>query len=55
MKEGRSTFTILRDKPTGKRTFGTPRPRWEDNIRINLKEIDFIPRSWVDSGQDRDY
>ena len=29
------------------------RRRWEDNIRMDLKEID--TRSWVDSTQDRDY
>ena len=39
MKEGRSAFKILAGKPTGKRPLGRPRRRWEDNIRINLKEI----------------
>ena len=39
MEEGRSAFKILIDKPTGKRPLGTPRRRWEDNIRMDLEEI----------------
>jgi hypothetical protein len=34
---------------------GRPRRRWEDNIRMNLKEISINMRNWVDSIQDRDY
>ena len=45
MEEGRSAFKILTDKPTGKRPLGKPRCRWEDNVRINLKEIDINARS----------
>ena len=29
--------------------------RWEDNIRMDLKEIGIDTRNWVDSAQDRDY
>ena len=32
-----------------------PRRRWEDSIRMDLKEIDINMRNWVDSAQDRDY
>ena len=39
MEEGRSVFKILRGIPTGKRPLGRPRRTWEDNIRIELKEI----------------
>ena len=39
MEEGRSTFKILTGKPTGKSPLGRPRGRWEDNIRMDLKEI----------------
>ena len=38
MKEGRRAFKILTGTPTGKRHLGGPRRRWEDNIRMNLKE-----------------
>ena len=37
MEEGRSCFNILTGKPTGKIPLGSPRRRWEDNIRMNLK------------------
>ena len=30
-----------------------PRHRWEDNIRMDLKEIGINTRNWVDSTQDR--
>ena len=26
-------------KPEGKRTFGRPRRRWEDNIKMDLQEM----------------
>ena len=32
-----------------------PRRRWEDNIRMDLKEIGINTRNWVDLAQDRDY
>ena len=50
-----SVFKILTGKPTGKRPLGRPRRRWEDNIRMDLKEIGINSRDWVDSTQDRDY
>ena len=34
---------------------GRPGRRWEDNIRMGLKEIGINMRIWVDSAQDRDY
>ena len=36
-EEGRSDFKILTANPTGKRSMGRPRRRWEDNIRMDLK------------------
>ena len=40
---GRSVFKILTGLPTGKRPVG--RPRWEDNIRVDLKEIGINTRN----------
>ena len=48
-------FKILTGKPTGKGPLGRPRRRWEENIRMDLKEIGINTRNWVDSAQDRDY
>ena len=50
MEEGKSAFNILTGKPAGR-----PRRRWEDNIRMILKEIGINMRNWVDSAQDRNY
>ena len=55
MEEGRSAFKIITGKPTEKRSLGRHRRRWEDNIRIDLKEISIGTRNWIDSAQDRDY
>ena len=37
------------------RLLGRFRRRWEDNIRMELKEIGINSRNWVDRAQDRDY
>ena len=46
-----NTFKISTRTPAGKR----PRRRWEENIRMDLKEIGINKRNWVDLAQDRDY
>ena len=39
MEEGRSAFKTFTGTPAGKRPLGRPRRRWEDNMRMDLKEI----------------
>ena len=39
MEEGKRAFNILTGKPIGRRPLQMPRRIWEDNIRMNLKEI----------------
>ena len=51
----KNAFKILTSTPTGKRLLGRPRDRWEENIRMDLKEIGINTRNWVDPVQDRDY
>ena len=55
MEEGRSALKTLTGTPAGKRPLERPRRKWEDNIKIDLKEIGINTRNWVDSAQDRDY
>ena len=55
MEESRSGFNILTGKLIGRRPLVRSRGRWEDNIRMNLKEVGFNTKKWVDSAQDRDY
>jgi len=39
MGEGRGMYRVLVVKPEGKRPFGRPRCRWEDNIKMDLQEV----------------
>ena len=43
------------EESTGKRPLRRPAGRWEDNIRIDLKEIGVNARNRIDSTQGRDY
>jgi hypothetical protein len=45
---------ILVGKPEGKRTFGRPRRRWKDNIKVDLQEVGFEGMDWINGAQDRD-
>jgi hypothetical protein len=35
----RKVYTVLSGKPEGKRPLGRPRRRWEDEIKVDLREI----------------
>jgi hypothetical protein len=37
--EGRGVYRVLVGKTVGRRPLGRPRHRWEDNIRIDLREV----------------
>jgi hypothetical protein len=39
MKEKRNVYRVLVGKAEGKRPLGRPKPRWENNIKMNLGEI----------------
>ena len=41
-------------KPVGKRILGRPRRRWEDNIRMDLREVGCDPGEWIDLAEDWD-
>jgi hypothetical protein len=40
--------------PKGKRPLGRPRCRWEDGIRMDLREIGLGGVDWIRLSQDRD-
>jgi hypothetical protein len=52
--EGRNMFRVLVGKPEGKRPLERPRLRWEDGIRMDLKEIGWGCVEWIHLAQDRD-
>jgi hypothetical protein len=54
MGEKRKRYRILVGRPEGKSPPGTPRRRWEDNIRMDLREIGCGGMDWMDLAQDRD-
>ena len=39
MGEGRGVHRFLVGKLEGKRPLGRPRRRWEDNIKLDLREV----------------
>ena len=55
MEEGRNAFKILTGTPTAKIPLGTLRRRWEDNVRMDIKEIGINTMDWVDSALDMDH
>jgi hypothetical protein len=52
--DNRNAYRILVGKPEGNRSLGSPIRRWEDNIRMDLKEIGWGAIDWIDLAQDRD-
>jgi len=54
MGERRGVYRVLVGKPEGKRPLGRPKLRWEDNIKINLKEVGYGGMDWLELAQDKD-
>jgi hypothetical protein len=54
MGETRNGCRIVVGKSEGKRPLGRPRRRWVDNIKIDLREIEWDGMDWIDLAQDRD-
>jgi hypothetical protein len=54
MGEERKLYKVLVGKPEGKRPLGRPRRRWEDGMRMDLREIGLGFVDWIRLAQDRD-
>jgi hypothetical protein len=54
MGEERKLYKVLVGKPEEKRPLGRPRHRWEDGIRMYLREIGLGGVDWIQLAQDRD-
>jgi hypothetical protein len=54
MGERRNACSILAGKPGGKRPIGRPRRKWEDNVKMDLRELGWDGMDWIDLAQDRD-
>jgi len=47
MGEDRGVHRVLVGKPEGKRPLGRPRRRWEDNIKVYLREVVGVETGWI--------
>jgi hypothetical protein len=53
MGQGSGVYRVLVGRPEGKGPLGRPRCRWEDNIKMDLREIEIVGRtgfSWLRIG-----
>jgi hypothetical protein len=54
LKRDERKIVILVGRPEGRRPLGRPRRRWEDNIKMDLREIGFRDVDWIHWARDRD-
>jgi hypothetical protein len=54
MREKRNVYRLSMRKPERRRPLGTPRHGWVDNIRLDLREIEFCGMDCIELAQDRD-
>jgi hypothetical protein len=54
MGEGRNVYRVLVGTPERKRVLERPRRRWEDEIKMDLREIGWRGVEWIHLRQDRD-
>jgi len=52
MGERRGVYRVLVGKPEGKRPFGRPRRRWEENIKTDLQEVGCGGMDWIELDED---
>jgi hypothetical protein len=51
--EKRNAYRILVGKPEGKEPLERLRRRWDDNTKMDLREIRWYGMDWTDLAQDR--
>jgi hypothetical protein len=45
--ETRGVYRVFVGEPEGKRPFGRPRRRWEENIKMDLQEVECEVMHWI--------
>jgi hypothetical protein len=53
MGERRGVYRVLVGRPEWKRPLGRPRRRWEDNIKMDLRETGIDGANWIRLARDR--
>jgi hypothetical protein len=51
---GRGTYRVLVGKPEGRKLLGIPRCRWQNNIKMDRKEIGLDGADWIYLARDMD-
>jgi hypothetical protein len=54
MWKRRNAYRILAGKQEQKRPLGRPRCKWVDNIKMDLREIEWDGTDWIALAQERD-
>ena len=54
MGNRRGAYRVSVGNPKGRRPLGRPRRRWEDNIRMDFREVGCVCVDWMELAQDRD-
>ena len=54
MEQSRNAYRVLLGEPEGKRPIGRSSRRWEDNIKMDFREVGCNPGHWIDFAEDRD-
>jgi hypothetical protein len=53
MEEEKNVYRVLVGRPKGRRPLVRPRRKWEDNLKLDLREIGIDGANWIQLAQDR--
>ena len=54
MELSRNAYRVLMGTPDGKKPLGRPRRKWEDNIKMDLREVCYDNGDWIHLAEDRE-
>ena len=54
VRERKCVYRVVVGKTEGKRPFGRPRRRWEDNIKTDIQDLGGGNMDWIELAQDGD-
>ena len=52
MEQFKNAYRVLMEKPESTRPLGRVRHRWEDNIKMDSREVGYDPRDWITLAED---